>query len=74
MLNSGRVISAEELIEHVWGSDDSFFSNAVKVHVSALRKKLGVFSEQEVIMNVRGAGYCVQTQEQPAPGRKGERY
>ncbi|WP_087064506.1 response regulator transcription factor [Intestinibacillus massiliensis] len=71
LLNRGRVVSTEELIEHVWDSDDSFFSNAVKVHVSALRKKLGAFSRQEIIINVRGAGYCIQTQEQRASSQSG---
>ena len=72
LLNRGRVISSEELIEHVWGGEDSFFSNAVKVHVIGLRKKLGVFSDKEVIMNVRGAGYCIQTQEQYSASQRGE--
>ena len=60
LLNQGRAVSPEELIEHVWESDDCFFSNAVKVHMSTLRKKLGEFSGQEIIINIRGAGYSIK--------------
>lgn len=72
LLNRGRVISPEELIEHVWDSDDSFFSNALKVHMSALRKKLGAFSGGVIITNTRGAGYCIQSPAENGgePGRE----
>ena len=71
LLNRGRVVSPEELIEHVWGSDDSFFSNSVKVHMSALRKKLAAYSDEELIVNTRGAGYCMKNQEEGAlPDRR----
>lgn len=58
--NKGRVVSAEELIEHIWSSDASMFSNAIKVHVSTLRKKLSEYSEGEIISNIRGAGYIIK--------------
>ena len=59
LLHRGRAVSAEELIEHVWLSDSSLFSNAIKVHISTLRKKLAAYSDEELIKNLRGAGYCV---------------
>ncbi len=59
LLNRGKAVSAEELIEHVWLSDVSLFSNAIKVHMSTLRKKLSAYTDQEVITNLRGAGYCI---------------
>ncbi|MFR7732445.1 MAG: winged helix-turn-helix domain-containing protein [Collinsella sp.] len=40
MLNQGRPVSQEELIEHVWDSTVNCFSNATRVHISSLRKKL----------------------------------
>ena len=40
MLNQGRPVSQEELIEHVWDSSVNSFSNATRVHISSLRKKL----------------------------------
>ena len=59
LLHRGKAISAEELIEHVWFSDSSLFSNAIKVHVSTLRKKLAAYTEEELVTNMRGAGYCI---------------
>lgn len=40
MLNIGRVISQEELIEHVWDQNADSFSGAIRVHMTTLRKKL----------------------------------
>ena len=34
MLNQGRPVSQEELIEHVWDSSVNSFSNAIRVHIS----------------------------------------
>ncbi len=58
-LNKGRAISAEELIEHSWGEEDSLFSNSVKVHISMIRKKLLPYCK-ELILNIRGAGYLIE--------------
>lgn len=52
-----RPVSAEELIEHIWDSETDFFSNAIKVHISTLRKKLGDVCQ---IRNIRGAGYQLE--------------
>lgn len=61
--NKGRAISAEELIEKVWDSDASMFSNSIKVHVSNLRKKLSEYCNSEIISNIRGAGYIIKEVE-----------
>src|SRR5262249_60409971 len=37
----GRVVSAEELLEHVWDANLDPFSNIVSVTVARLRRKLG---------------------------------
>lgn len=63
MINKNRAISAEELMEHVWHSDNDMFSNAVKVHISTLRKKIGLVCSDEVISNIRGAGYIIHERE-----------
>lgn len=39
MLNQGRPVSQEELIEHVWDGSVDNFSNSIRVHMSSLRKK-----------------------------------
>lgn len=40
MLNVDRVISQEELIEHVWDQNANSFSASIRVHITTLRKKL----------------------------------
>ena len=40
ILHQGRPVSQEELIEHVWDSSVDSFSNSIRVHISALRKKI----------------------------------
>lgn len=59
-INCGRVISSEDLIEHVWKSDVDLFSVSVKVHISNIRKKLFKICGKEVIKTVRGFGYIIE--------------
>ena len=40
LLNMGRPVSQEELMEHVWDASVDSFSGAIRVHMSSLRKKL----------------------------------
>lgn len=56
VINKKRVVSSEELIEHVWGSDVDPFISSIKVHLNSLRKKIG----EDIIMNKRGVGYYVE--------------
>lgn len=41
MLHRGCWISQEELMEHIWEADANPFSNAVRMHISSLRKNCG---------------------------------
>jgi DNA-binding response OmpR family regulator len=50
----GGVVSAEELLEHVWDTSIDPFSNTVSVTVSRLRRKLG---GPPLIETVVGSGY-----------------
>ncbi|MCW5300569.1 response regulator [Herbaspirillum lusitanum] len=51
----GVVLSRAQLEEKLYGWDDGVDSNAIEVHIHALRKKLG----SDFIKNVRGIGYLV---------------
>src|SRR6266567_1452173 len=62
----GGVISAEELLERAWDENADPFTNAVRITVSALRKRLG---EPGVIATVAGVGYRIDTQTDT--GREG---
>jgi DNA-binding response OmpR family regulator len=55
----GAVVSAEDLLERVWDEHADSFSNAVRVTMVGLRRKLG---EPPVIETLRGAGYRLCTQ------------
>jgi DNA-binding response OmpR family regulator len=50
----GAVVSAEELLEHVWDANADPFSNTVAVTVARLRRKLG---DPPLIDTVVGVGY-----------------
>jgi DNA-binding response OmpR family regulator len=54
----GEVVSAEELLERVWDEHVDPFTNAVRIALVRLRKKLG---EPEVIETVKGVGYRLRT-------------
>ncbi len=63
MKNSGRTVSAEELMEHIWDSQADPFSNQVKVYISVIRRKLLAVTDEEIIRNIRGAGYLIDKKE-----------
>ena len=64
LLNRGRPISQEELIEHVWDSSVDSFSNSIRVHISMLRKKLRAALGYDPIRNKIGQGYEIGANEQ----------
>lgn len=57
ILNQGRPVSQEELIEHVWDASVDSFSGSVRVHMSSLRKKLNAALGYDPIVNKVGEGY-----------------
>lgn len=59
MHNAGRVVSQEELLEHVWSRDANLFTQSVKVHINNLRKKLGAAGGERLISTVKGKGYLI---------------
>jgi two-component system response regulator VanR len=62
----GGVVSAEELLERAWDENADPFTNAVRITVSALRKRLG---EPWVIATVPGAGYRIDQHPESDVGR-----
>jgi DNA-binding response OmpR family regulator len=52
----GAVVSAEELLEHVWDANADPFSNIVSVTVTRLRRKLGM---PPLIETIVGKGYRI---------------
>lgn len=61
MINSGRSVSKEELLEHVWERGLDVMSNTVEVHIRCLRKKFESVMGDKVIKTNRGFGYEIET-------------
>jgi DNA-binding response OmpR family regulator len=57
MHRPGHVISAEELLDHVWDENTDPFTQTVRVTVGTLRRKLSQDGEAQVIETVIGRGY-----------------
>lgn len=60
ILHRGRPVSQEELIEHVWDGSVDSFSNSIRVHISALRKKIRTVLGKDPITNRVGQGYVIE--------------
>jgi two-component system, OmpR family, response regulator VanR len=56
MAADGGVVSAEHLLERAWDENADPFTNAVRITVSSLRKRLG---EPGLIETVAGVGYRI---------------
>ena len=63
MVHKGRPVSQEELIDHVWDNSVDNFSNSIRVHISALRKKLRAALGYDPIRNRIGEGYLMGGEE-----------
>jgi len=63
LLRVGRIVSKEQLVEHLceWGEEVS--TNAIEVYVHRLRKKIETGGVR--ILTVRGLGYCLEKQKSP---------
>ena len=60
LLHQNRVISPEEMIEHIWDGSVNTFSNSIRVHISSLRKKLKAAIGFDPIQNKIGQGYILE--------------
>ena len=63
LLHQGRPVSQEELLEHVWDNSVDNFSNSIRVHISALRKKLRTALSYDPVRNRIGEGYLIEEEQ-----------
>ena len=63
LLHRGRPVSQEELLEHVWDNSVDNFSNSIRVHISALRKKLRAALGYDPVRNRIGEGYLIAAEQ-----------
>jgi two-component system phosphate regulon response regulator PhoB len=59
MRHPGRVLSREQLLDAVWGSDVYVEARTVDVHIGRLRKALNLPQTEDPIRTVRAAGYSL---------------
>ncbi|WP_343209359.1 response regulator transcription factor [Anaerolentibacter hominis] len=59
-----ETVSAEKIIEHVWDSEADLFSNAFRVQLHSLRKKIKAVLGEDIILTVHGQGYRLSEGEE----------
>jgi two-component system, OmpR family, response regulator len=64
ILRVGRLVSKDQLVDHLCGWGDEVSSNAIEVYVHRLRKKIEDSGVR--IVTVRGLGYCLEKPDAPA--------
>jgi DNA-binding response OmpR family regulator len=60
MLNRGRVLSREKILNHVWGYDYYGGENIIDVYMNYLRRKIDQGRETKLLHTVRGMGYVLR--------------
>jgi two-component system OmpR family response regulator len=62
LLNAERVLSKDQIIDHVWQYDYYGDANIVETYISYLRRKIDT-REPKLIQTVRGFGYSLRTEQ-----------
>lgn len=57
MMRAGKVVTRDELLDHVWGNAYEGGSNVVDVYIKYLRDKIDRRHHVQLLRTVRGAGY-----------------
>lgn len=65
MLSQGRWLSQEALLDYIWETDANPFTNAIRMHISALRRKLREALGYDPIRTKVGQGYRLEMEEHP---------
>jgi DNA-binding response OmpR family regulator len=60
--HQGQVLTKETIFSRVWGYDVMLESDAIKVYVRYLRRKLNADGEPDLIHSVRGIGYMLKAE------------
>ena len=60
LINAGKVITRNMILEQVWGADTETFTNIVDVYINYLRKKIDPSKGETYIKTIRGIGYMME--------------
>jgi DNA-binding response OmpR family regulator len=65
LLNPGRLVTREEIAEHVWDTNFDPFSNLIEVYIGRLRQKIDRRRDgaESFVTTRRGEGYLVHIRE-----------
>ena len=62
MRNSGKILSKNNIITHVWDFDADILPNTVEVFINYLRAKIDKPHKVKLIQTVRGFGYKIEAE------------
>ena len=68
--NCGRIVTREEIAEHVWNQDFDPFTNLIEVYVNRLRRHVEKVSSRKLIHTIRGAGYMLEPEGSAASANR----
>ena len=57
---AGRIVTREEIAEHVWSQEFDPFSNLIEVYINRLRRHIEKVSARKLIHTIRGSGYMLE--------------
>ena len=60
MRNPNMIVTAEQLITHIWGWEMSVDTSVIWVHISNIRKKIKALGAPVAIKFVRNVGYMLE--------------
>lgn len=63
MINTGKVLTRTQIMEHVWDMNADPFSNTIETHMRNLRKKIDLKNEKKLIHTISGRGYKIDLQK-----------
>lgn len=58
LINKGIVLTREQIMDIIWGTDFMGESRTLDMHIKTLRKKLGVYNT--IIKTIRNVGYIIE--------------
>ncbi len=63
VLNAGKIIPTEKLMEKIWGFDSEADQSVIWTYISYLRKKLTQLTNKVVVGAVRNVGYVLERKD-----------
>lgn len=61
MRQEGAVLSAEYLLDRVWGTDTDVVADTVRSNIKTIRKKIDEPGKESLIQTVHGVGYKIES-------------